>query len=149
GADLYHVKQRNFDRLFGLQNYQKTTGHVTFYYQSPWAGLDFSFRVGRYLAGDWGTTAQVTRRYASGIELGVFATKTNVSSQQFGERSVDKGIMIRIPLAHMMPVNTQRLFAMDLRPIQRDGGQGLNGDAMLYEQLRRSSEGELIRTMGY
>jgi len=149
GADLYHVKQRDFDRLFGLRNYEQTTGHLTFYYQSPWANLDFSFRIGRYLAGDWGTTAQVTRRFASGVEIGVFATKTNVSSQQFGEGSFDKGIIIRIPLSHIMPINTQQLFAMDLRPIQRDGGQTLTGDAVLYEVMRRSSEGEFVRTSGF
>jgi hypothetical protein len=145
GADLYHVQQRQFDRLFGFRSYTQTTGHLSLYYDAPWYDLTFMFRVGRYLAGDWGTTVQVTRRFASGIEIGAFATKTNVSSAQFGEGSFDKGIIIRLPLSHLMPVNTQRLFAMDLRPIQRDGGQVLAGDTQLYDRLRRTSEGDLWR----
>ena len=28
GADLYEVKQRDFNRLFGLQNYNVVTGHI-------------------------------------------------------------------------------------------------------------------------
>jgi hypothetical protein len=34
---------------------------------------------------------------------------------------------------------------MDLRPVQRDGGQTLGGDATLYEATRGTSEGELLR----
>ena len=34
---------------------------------------------------------------------------------------------------------------MDLRPVQRDGGQTLNGDATLYEETRAASQGELLR----
>jgi hypothetical protein len=145
GADIYHVQQRQFDRLFGFQSYTQTTGHMSLYYDSPWYDLTFLVRIGRYLAGDWGTTFQVTRRFASGIEIGAFATKTNVSSEQFGEGSFDKGIIIRLPLAAVMPLNTQRLFAMDLRPVQRDGGQVLTGDAQLYDRMRLTSEGELWR----
>jgi hypothetical protein len=146
GWDLYYVKQREFDRLFGLKTYNQTTGHMTLYYESPWYNLDFQFRIGRYLAGDWGTTVQVSRRFASGIEVGVFATKTNVSAKQFGEGSFDKGIIIRMPLSALLPIHTQQSFDMNLRPIQRDGGQTLNGDAQLYGRLRRASEGELRRT---
>ena len=148
GMDIFHVKQRNFDRLLGLQPYQQTTGHMTLYYESPWYNLDFQFRVGRYLAGDWGTTVQVTRRFASGIEIGVFATKTNVSAAQFGEGSFDKGIVISVPISHLLPINTQQVFAMDLRPVQRDGGQVLAGDAQLYGRLRRASEAEFRRLSG-
>ncbi len=60
GADLYEVKQRDFDRLFGLRPYHELTGHVTVYYTSPWYDLDFELRAGRYLAGDHGVTLQVS-----------------------------------------------------------------------------------------
>jgi hypothetical protein len=145
GGDIYHVQQREFNRLLGLQSYRQTTGHLTLYYASPFYNLDFAFRVGRYLAGDWGTTVQVSRRFASGVEVGIFATKTNVTAAQFGEGSFDKGIMIRLPLSRLMPIHTQQIFGMDLRPIQRDGGQALNGDAQLYYQLQRASEAEFWR----
>jgi len=145
GADVYQVYQRDFDRLFGLQSYHKTTGHISLYYDSPWYDLNFQLRAGQYLAGDRGFTLQVTRRFSTGVEIGAFFTKTNVSAQQFGEGSFDKGIIIRIPLGWIAPLETQSQVALDLRPVQRDGGQALTGDATLYEETRATSEGELLR----
>lgn len=146
GADVYQVWQRDFDRLFGLQQYHQTTGHVSLYYDSPWYGLNFGLRAGQYLAGDRGFTVQVTRRFAYGVEIGAFFTKTNVSAQQFGEGSFDKGIIIRIPLGWATPIETQGQLAMDLRPVQRDGGQVLAGDATLYGETLPVSQGELMRS---
>ena len=143
GADLYAVKQRDFDRLFGLQNYHVVTGHLSLYYQSPWYGINFSLRAGQYLAGDRGVTFQATRRFSTGVEIGAYFTKTNVSATQFGEGSFDKGIIIKIPLDWALPVETQGQFEMNLRPLQRDGGQTLAGDATLYDELYRTGEGEI------
>ncbi|HKQ45278.1 MAG TPA: YjbH domain-containing protein [Rhizomicrobium sp.] len=145
GADVYQVWQRDFDRLFGLQSYHQTTGHVTLYYDSPWYGLNFQLRAGQYLAGDRGVTFAVTRRFSTGVEIGAFVTRTNVSSQQFGEGSFDKGIIIRIPLGWIGPIESQSQIGLDLRPVQRDGGQALMGDTYLYEATRNVSQGELLR----
>jgi Exopolysaccharide biosynthesis protein YbjH len=145
GADIYQVWQRDFDRLFGLQNYHQTTGHISLYYDSPWYDLNFELRAGQYLAGDRGFTLQITRRFSTGVEIGAFATKTNVSAAQFGEGSFDKGLIIRIPLGWVAPIETQSQIAMDLRPVQRDGGQVLAADATLYDETRATSEGELLR----
>ena len=145
GADIYQVWQRDFDRLFGLQNYHQVTGHVSLYYDSPWYGLNFELRAGQYLAGDRGFTLQITRRFSTGVEIGAFMTRTNVSAAQFGEGSFDKGLIIRIPLGWIAPIETQSQIGLDLRPVQRDGGQALLGDATLYDQTRNTSEGELIR----
>ena len=148
GADLYEVWQRDFDRLFGLQHYRQHTGHVTLYYDSPWYNLNFQLRAGQYLAGDRGATLQITRRFATGVEIGAFITKTNVSAAEFGEGSFDKGIIIRIPLGWVAPLDSQSQIAMDLRPVQRDGGQALAADATLYDETRAASEGEIYRTLG-
>ena len=143
GVDLYGLQQRNFDRFLGLQNYRALTGHVALYYASPWYDLNFKLYVGQYLAKDRGMTLEVTRRFRSGVEIGAFVTKTNISAAQFGEGSFDKGIMIRIPLDWQLPINTQKEVAIDLRIVQRDGGQRLKGDATLYEETRRNSYAEL------
>ena len=142
GADLYEVKQRAFNRLFGFRPYSQTTGHITLYYDSPWYDLDFQLRAGQYLAGDRGLTFQVSRRFSTGVEIGVFATKTNVSSQQFGEGSFDKGIFIHIPLTWVLPIHSQTSLNELLRPVQRDGGQILSGDARLFESTRNVSESD-------
>jgi hypothetical protein len=145
GADLYEVWQRDFDRLLGLQNYHVTTGHLTVYWDSPFYNLNFQLRAGQYLAGDRGVTVQVSRRFSTGIEIGAWFTKTNVTAAQFGEGSFDKGIMIRIPLGWVAPINTQSQVVMDLRPVQRDGGQPLAGDATLYNETAGTSESEFVR----
>ncbi len=94
--------------------------------------------AGQYLAGDRGLTFQMTRRFSTGVEIGAFFTKTNISSEQFGEGSFDKGIIIRIPLDWALPLETQGEWGIDLRPVQRDGGQMLIGSASLYKETRRA-----------
>ena len=122
-----------------------TTGHVSLYYDWPWYGLNLQLRAGQYLAGDRGFTFQVTRRFSTGVEIGAFLTETNVSASQFGEGTFDKGIIIRLPLGWIAPLETQNQIAVDLRPVQRDDGQSLNGDATLYDETRAASERELLR----
>jgi hypothetical protein len=143
GADVYQVWQRAFDRLFGNQHYNVVTGHVNIYYESPWYGLNFQVHGGRYLAGDWGGTIQISRRFESGIEVGAFATFTNVPFAQFGEGSFDKGIVVRIPLEWALPIHTQSEANLDFRPLTRDGGQRLDNDDSLYNETRRQSYGEI------
>lgn len=143
GVDLYEVWQRHFNRRFGFQSYHVLTGHVTIYYASPWYGLNFRVHTGRYLAGDRGATFEITRRFSTGVEIGAFSTFTNVPFEKFGEGSFDKGIVIRIPLDWALPVSTQSQFNIDLRPITRDGGQRLVGDATLYDETQRFSIDDL------
>ena len=143
GADAYEVQQRGFTRLFNFQTYRAFTGHVSLYYASPWYDMNFALSAGQYLAGDRGLSFQVTRRFSTGVEIGAFMTKTNVPAAKFGEGSFDKGLIIRIPISWVAPINTQQSLNFDLRPLQRDGGQRLNGDATLYEETRYSSEAEL------
>jgi hypothetical protein len=145
GADAYQVWQRGFDRLFDLQPYKAFTGHISLYYDSPWYDLNFAIRAGQYLAQDRGVTLEVNRRFSTGVTIGVFATKTNVSSAQFGEGSFDKGFFISIPIEWAAPVVTQTAFNDVIRPVQRDGGQRLAGDALLYDMTTRTSTGDILQ----
>lgn len=147
GVNLYSVQQRKFDRLFGLQSYREITGHATLYYASPWYDVNFAVSAGQYLAGDRGVTFEISRRFpTTGVELGIFATKTNISSAQFGEGSFDKGFIIRIPIGWSMPLYTQTELATVIRPLQRDGGQRLENSATLYNSLYRTGYGAVWST---
>lgn len=139
GADLYEVWQRGFDRLFDFQNYHVLTGHVSVYYRSPWYGLDLAVHVGRYLAGDRGATFEISREFPTGIQVGAYATLTNVPYSQFGEGGFDKGIFLRIPLEWALPVNTQVEYYQRIASLTRDGGQRLENDDSLYEETQRTS----------
>jgi hypothetical protein len=143
GVDLYDVWQRDFNRLFGFMPYHVVTGHLSLYYESPWHGVNFDVHMGRYLAGDYGGTFQITRRFDTGVEIGFFATFTNVPFSKFGEGSFDKGLIIRIPLEWALPFHTQSSYDLDLRPLTRDGGQRLENDDSLYDETRRTGYGEI------
>ncbi len=145
GLNLWAVQQREYERLFGLLDYQTITGHATFYYETPWNDISLRFHVGRYLAKDYGYTFEAVRTFATGVQVGAWFTITNVSAEQFGEGSFDKGIMIRIPMEWALPYGSRSVFNLDLRPIQRDGGQMLRGNAQLYDMTQSSSYGETMR----
>ncbi|HEX3675098.1 MAG TPA: YjbH domain-containing protein [Rhizomicrobium sp.] len=152
GIDAYEVQQRAYDRLFGFRNYRVLTGSVNVYYQSPWYGLNFAVHAGRYLARDYGATFEMTREFLTGVEIGAFATFTNVPFSKFGEGSFDKGLIIRVPIDWALPFNTQSSYDLDLRPLTRDGGQRLENDDSLYDTTRRTSYGEIynhVEEIGY
>ena len=68
--------------------------------------------------------------------MGGFFSLTNVSSQDFGEGSFDKGIRFSIPVNWFLGKPTQRSVGLGIRPVQRDGGQRLNAPGRLYGQVR-------------
>lgn len=148
GADLYEVWQRDFDELFGLQRYHVLTGHVTAYYNSPWYGLNFAVHAGRYLAGDYGATFEVTRQFSTGVEIGAFATFTNVPFSKFGEGSFDKGIIVHIPFEWALPIFSQSSYDLILRSLTRDGGQRLAQDDSLFTETHRTSFGTVEESIG-
>jgi hypothetical protein len=147
GADLYEAFQRNDDGLFGFgqYNYHVLTGHASLYVETPWDGMTAVVRVGRYLAGDYGGTFELYRRFDSGVEIGAWATFTNVPFSRFGEGSFDKGIKIVIPTEWALPFGSTSTYELDVRPVLRDGGQPLNNDATLYDLTQSSSYGDLQR----
>ena len=145
GADLYQVWKRDFNRLFGPQSYHILTGHASIYYRSAWYGLNFNVHAGRYLAGDYGATFEVTRRFSTGVEIGAFATFTNVPFSKFGEGSFDKGITIHIPFEWGLPIYSQSAYDLHLSSLTRDGGQRLANDDSLYDETRRTSYDEIAQ----
>lgn len=125
GASVNAVKQRGFNRDFSFRQYKTLTGHVSAYYASPFYDIDVAVHVGRYLAEDRGYTFEARRTFDGGFSLGGFFTRTNVSSEAFGEGSFDKGLFFRIPFDGILPGNTRGAFSTILRPLERDGGRRL------------------------
>ena len=136
GAELNYVKQRDYDLQLGFRDYSVVTGHVSAYYQMN-NGFHAQLDVGRYLAGDIGATLSIDREFKNGWKIGAFATLTDVSAEDFGEGSFDKGIKLDIPVSWFLGTpNTYRLGTV-LRPITRDGGARLNVGGRLYERVRQ------------
>ena len=67
-----------------FRDYETTTGHLGLYYDFP-SKISGQLLIGKYLAGDKGATLDLSKRFESGFALGIFATKTNLSAEEFGE----------------------------------------------------------------
>ncbi len=143
GAEAYYARQRDFDTLFTFQDYDVVTGHASIYYDTPYANWDVAVHAGRYLARDWGATLEVSRRFPNGWEVGAFATITDVPFDEFGEGSFDKGLLLTVPLDWGLPRDTKARSSLNLRPIQRDGGQRLNPGSRLFGLTRSGSRGDV------
>ena len=70
-------------------------------------GLNTAFSAGRYLAGDWGTTIDVSRHFDNGVRMGAYATFTTAGSK-YGEGSFDKGVYISVPFDLFLPWSKKR-----------------------------------------
>jgi len=133
GGNLNYVRQRDYDQHFGLRDYSITTGHATLYYSfDAKERIVGSLSAGRYLAGDYGATINLARMFDNGMTMGAYATKTNVSTAEFGEGSFDKGIYFSIPLDTVLPRSTRSRSTINWAPLIRDGGAMLNRKYSLY-----------------
>ena len=142
GVELNYVQQRDFDQMLGFQDYKVFTGHVSGYY-SFGNGYTAQLDVGRYLAGDIGATLAIDREFANGWKVGAFATMTDVSYEDFGEGSFDKGIRIQVPFNWLLGKPSEKAYAPTIRPITRDGGARLSVDGRLYDSVRGYQQGRL------
>ena len=125
GLNFNAVKQRGFERDFEFRDYSTVTAFASAYYASPFFDIDMAVHVGRYLAQDLGYTFEARRTFDSGFSIGGFFTRTNVSAEEFGEGSFDKGLFFRIPFNGLLPGNTRAAYSTILRPLERDGGRRL------------------------
>ena len=143
GVEANYVKQRAFDSVLGFQDYGVATGHASAYYELG-NGFTGQLDVGRYLAGDIGGTVTLEREFENGWRVGGFFTLTDVSAEDFGEGSFDKGITVTIPMDWFLGISNQRRWSTTLRPLTRDGGARLSVPGRLYEQVRSGHREGLV-----
>jgi hypothetical protein len=147
GAEVNYAVQRDFDETFGFQDYDIVTGHVSAYYAFE-GGFHGQVDVGRYLAGDWGTTVSVDREFNNGWRVGAYATLTDVPFDDFGEGSFDKGIRITVPSDWFAGTPTTETNDFVLQSLTRDGGAKLNVGGRLYERVRGMQGDQLEQRWG-
>lgn len=147
GGEINYAKQREFDMLLGFQDYDVVTGHASAYYD---LGGDYHAQVdvGRYLAGDVGATFTLDREFNNGFKVGAFFTLTDVSSDEFGEGSFDKGIKVEIPISWLTGKPSRGAIKQTIRPVLRDGGARLSVRNRLYEYTRNDRSTKLAGQWG-
>jgi hypothetical protein len=125
GVSANWVQQRDYDKSFKHLDYKTSTAFASVYWATPFYNFDVAVHAGKYLAKDSGATLEIRRTFHNGWSVGLWATKTDVSAEDFGEGSFDKGMYFRIPLNGLLGTGGRSNYSMRLRPIQRDGGQRL------------------------
>jgi len=149
GADLNYVRQRDFDMGFGLRDYDVVTGHASAYYDLPWLKNTIAkISVGRYLAGDFGITFDLSRTFDSGVSVGAWATFTDVSPEEFGEGSFDKGFYVRIPFDWFFAKSSTNHVRVNWNFLTRDGGQRLARRYQLYDMTAERDMDNFYRGLG-
>ncbi|MFQ5566121.1 MAG: YjbH domain-containing protein [Paracoccaceae bacterium] len=148
GGEINYVRQRDFDQLFTFRDYDIVTGHASVYWDTGWYGLSSQVDAGRYLAGDYGATLSIKRRFANGWEIGGFFTLTDVPFDEFGEGSFDKGIFLTVPFNWLLPYESRSEFSTVLRPLTRDGGQRVEVSNRLYPIVEDMDRAGLRDTWG-
>ena len=131
GFELFNVKKRDYEWRFGTLDYENITGSVNFYYRN-YGSIPFDLKLshGEYLAGDFGTTIEFSRTFENGTKFGAFASNTDVTAEQFGEGTFDKGIFFNIPIYG-------NFINYTWKPLTKDPGAKLNRKNSLHDLLVR------------
>ncbi|WP_394210605.1 YjbH domain-containing protein [Enterovibrio calviensis] len=152
GMDVNYVAQRDPNSEFGIfteeVHYDPTTGryyrvqtgtptgHLTTYYRPEWSWFDdllIKASVGQYLAEDKGMTLEISKQFDSGVIAGAYMAKTNLSAEEFGEGSFNKGFYVSIPFDIFTVKPSASRAVIGWTPISRDGGQMLGRKYSLYD----------------
>jgi len=135
GADLNWVRQRDFDQGFALRDYDTWTGHLSAYVETGIEDVLAKVSVGRYLAGDYGGTLDLSREFDSGVRIGAWGTWTD-AGDDFGEGGFDKGLYLSMPLDAFFTRSSRDRANIAWQPLTRDGGARLHRRHGLYDLTR-------------
>lgn len=129
GMELFNIRKRDYSWGFGHLDYENIIFSGNIYYRN-YGSIPFDMKIsaGEYLAGDIGSTIEFSRSFQNGVRFGVFATFTDVSKEQFGEGSFDKGIFFNIPIYG-------NLINYTWKPLTKDPGATLTRRNNLYNLL--------------
>ncbi len=150
GVDINYAKQRDPDSMFGFFKDEDqfdtqinrpyrvqtgvVTGHATAYYQPDWfPNTLLRVSAGQYLTEDKGVTVDVSKQFDSGVIVGAFATKTDLSAEEYGEGSFTKGFYISVPFDLLTIKSTHSRAFLSWVPLTRDGGQMLGRKYNLFD----------------
>ena len=101
------------------------------------------------MAGDKGITIDLSRRFKTGFTLGIFASKTNLSAEEFGEGSFDKGFYISVPTQLFFSDFRSGNISFGLHPLTKDGAALLNQHNSLMSILGDTNRSSIDRDWDY
>tara|TARA_B100001287_G_C22686516_1_gene534106 strand:- start:1585 stop:3723 length:2139 start_codon:yes stop_codon:yes gene_type:complete len=147
GIEGWHAFQRDYNMRFDFQDYDIVSGHVNLYYHLDPLSVDLLLKGGRFLAGDSGVYFDFSRRFRNGLRIGAFFALTDISKQEFGEGSFDKGFYFYVPVDMFSSKHRNGHIPFGLRPLTRDGAAWLLHSFQLWGVTDASSKNFLFREM--
>jgi hypothetical protein len=96
-------------------------------------------RAGRYLAGDLGSTIELSRLFDGGVRIGAYATLTNAGGHNF-----DHGISIRVPIGPLPLAGRALAPEITTRGLGRDAGQRVDQTLRLYDLTGAAGVGRIM-----
>ncbi len=146
GIDVSLVKQRDYDQLFSMRDYETVTGHVNLYYVNEKYDITTKISFGRYLAKDWGSTFDISRQFNNGIRIGAWATYTDMSDSDFGQGNFDKGLYVSVPFDFFWYRQSREKARVRLKRLGKNGGQKIEHATNLFDILAASRPYKIRRT---
>ena len=84
---MTYTVRKDYNVRLGLLDCETTVGHFSVYYDVG-GMFEVEINAGRYLAGDWGATTTISRKFGGSWEVGGYITLTDVPFDTFGEGSL-------------------------------------------------------------
>jgi hypothetical protein len=147
GIEAWRVKQRDYEMQLSFLDYETTTGHLSFYLREPQTGLFLHLSGGRFLAEDSGISVDISRQFKSGMNIGAFFALTDISKEEFGEGSFDKGIYFNLPLQVFYKDYRTNQTGFSIRPLTRDGAARLKHNFNLWSITTSASRWKLYKDL--
>ncbi len=134
------LQQRGFQGWLDKGDYQTITAIGALHYRLPY-DMTVTARAGRFLAKDDGVRFEFKRRFNSGIEVGMWYTRTNghdiTSPGTPASPYYDRGVFLSLPLSSMLPSDSQANAGFSISPWTRDVGQLVMSPGDLYDMLEK------------
>ena len=143
GVEFNKVRKRSYDQKFSFLDYEVTTSHLNLAYYHPKTNILAKWSYGKYLAKDQGYTLDLSRRMPSGWRAGFYFSRTNVSAEEFGEGSFDKGFYINVPINIFQKKYSKDITGFSMKTMTRDGGQKLELQNRLIDSFYGSKLNEI------
>lgn len=114
---------------YGLQYF------LSFHYELPHHAVNFSCKLGQFLAKDRGARFQIEKTFPSGCQVGFWITYTSGVDWVDGKRYFDKGIAFSVPLDLFLNKSSKKRWGYSLPARLRDVGAIASTGEPLYQTI--------------
>lgn len=113
---------------------------LNLYYDWRCTGLEFKFKIGKFLADDFGVRTEISRYFSSGLQMGFWYTYTNARDIINNAIYHDKGVFISVPLDIFYTKTNRSRWGYGMSAWLRDVGVTASTGNHLYELINQERQ---------